>query len=180
MSWGLVEAQEVHIENTFCERVLFHTPCGGQMRRPALPCVPGVTLGGRGVASPGRNHMRRALEFYASFEISSVALIPVTCHIVECSPANTLGICAHQEPPTALEVLQQRYVEDFPGGPVVGSPPASAGDTCLIPGSGELLMPSGPSAATTEPASCNYCSLCALDLTCHKRSRSNEKPTHHS
>ena len=52
----------MHIENTFCERVLFHTPCGGQMRRPALPCVPGVTLGGRGVASPGRNHMRRALE----------------------------------------------------------------------------------------------------------------------
>ena len=52
----------MHIENTFCERVLFHAPCSGQMRRSALPCVPGVTPGGKGVSSPGKNRMRTALE----------------------------------------------------------------------------------------------------------------------
>ena len=33
-----------------------------------------------------------------------------------------------------------RGKEDFPGGPVVGSLPASAGDTGLIPGPGRFYM----------------------------------------
>ena len=53
----------MHIENTFFERVLFHTPCGGQMRRPALPCVPG----GRGVSSPGRGRALEVLCFLWNF-----------------------------------------------------------------------------------------------------------------
>ena len=57
----------------------------------------------------------------------------------------------------------------FPGGAVVGSPPANAGDTGLSPGPGGSHMPrSGwarvpqllsPCATTTEPACHGYQSL---------------------
>ena len=33
--------------------------------------------------------------------------------------------------------------EDFPGGPVVGKPPANAGDTGSIPGPGRFHMSQG-------------------------------------
>ena len=35
----------------------------------------------------------------------------------------------------------REMVVDFPGGPVVGNPPASAGDTGSIPGQGRSLTP---------------------------------------
>ena len=44
---------------------------------------------------------------------------------------------------------------DFPGGPVVKNPPASAGDTGLIPGLGTKILHAAeqlnPYTATTEP-----------------------------
>ena len=176
ISWG---PGSTHWEHLLWESIVSH-PMWWPDKEACLPCVPGVTLGGRGVASPGRNHMRRALEvlclLWNFFSCSDPCDLSHSRMLTSKHPGD---LCS-QEPPTALEVLQQRYVEDFPGGPVVGSPPASAGDTCLIPGSGEFLMPSGPSATTAEPASPNYCSLYALELTCHKRSRRNEEPTHHS
>ena len=48
---------------------------------------------------------------------------------------------------------------DFPGGPVVKNPLASAGDTGLISGQGRFHMPSiplSPRAATTEPTHHNH------------------------
>ena len=43
---------------------------------------------------------------------------------------------------------------DFPGGPVVGNPPANAGDVGLIPGPGTKIPHAaeqlGPCATTTE------------------------------
>ena len=39
---------------------------------------------------------------------------------------------------------------DFPGGPLVKNPPASAGDTGSIPAPGSSHV--GPCATTTEPA----------------------------
>ena len=48
---------------------------------------------------------------------------------------------------------------DFPGGAVVGSPPANAGDTGFEPWSGRIPRATkqlGPCATTTEPMCHNY------------------------
>ena len=61
-------------------------------------------------------------------------------------------------------------MQDFPDGPVVKNSPASAGDMGSILGLGRCHVPQS-----------NYCSLHALDpVPCNKRSRSNEKPLHHT
>ena len=44
-----------------------------------------------------------------------------------------------------------RLIWDFSGGPVAGSPPASAGDIGLIPGPGRSHMPWGTMFQTAEP-----------------------------
>ena len=61
---------------------------------------------------------------------------------------------SHSEiiPITDLLVTPIRmWALDFPGGPVVGSLPANAGDTGLIPGPGRFQMPQVVCATTTEP-----------------------------
>ena len=42
---------------------------------------------------------------------------------------------------TSQNGLHRKLYKDFPGGPAVKSPPATAGDTGLIPGRGRSLMP---------------------------------------
>ena len=44
---------------------------------------------------------------------------------------------------SALSQMQQLRLRDFRAGPVVGNPPANAGDTDLIPGAGGFHMPEG-------------------------------------
>ena len=50
--------------------------------------------------------------------------------------------------------LQKDWLRDFPSGPVVKSPPSSAGDTSSIPGRGTKIPHAvgqlGPRATTTE------------------------------
>ena len=51
--------------------------------------------------------------------------------------------------------LIERYLGDFPGGPVVKNPPSSAGDAGSIPGQGTKISHAvgqlSPRTATTEP-----------------------------
>ena len=50
--------------------------------------------------------------------------------------------CPHEELHlTEKKVFIKRDQQDFPGGPAVKNPPASAGDTDSIPGPGRLCMP---------------------------------------
>lgn len=84
----------VHNEKNFCERVLPYAPGGSLMRKPAQPCIPGVTYRGRGVSSLGTNHIRKTPEvlcFLCRFFGSSSAW---TCHTLACSPANTRDLCS--------------------------------------------------------------------------------------
>ena len=56
---------------------------------------------------------------------------------------------------SALSQLQKLRLTDFRGGPVVGKPPANAGDTDLIPDPERVHMLEGrqsPCTTTTEPA----------------------------
>jgi len=60
-------------------------------------------------------------------------------------------------------MIKQLLTWDFPGGPVVKSPPCNAGDMSLIPGQGTKIPHAAgqlsPGAATTES--------CALEPACH-------------
>ena len=77
--------------------------------------------------------------------------------------------------------------EGFPGGLVVKSPPANAGDTGLIPDPGRSHMPQHSEACA--PQLLSWCCrahvlqllkpTCLEPMLCNKRSHCNEKPVHH-
>ena len=67
---------------------------------------------------------------------------------------------------------------DYPGGSVVESLPARAGDTDSILGPGGPYMLKGNWACVLEPGSHNYWSLGTLEPMLHsRRSHCDEKPT---
>ena len=91
--------------------------------------------------------------------------------------------------------FQYKSLRGFPGGAVVKSPPADAGDTGSSPGPGRSHMRGATKpmrhnywACALEPVSHNYWARVPQVLKparlesvlCNKRSHRNEKPTHHN
>ena len=66
-----------------------------------------------------------------------------------------------------------RSVRDFPGGPVVGRPAASAGDTGSVPAPGRFHTP-----RASKPVRHNYQARSLKPVLHNKRSHWNEKPVH--
>ena len=91
------------------------------------------------------------------------------------------------------KIVKEKNFGGFPGGAVVGNPPANAGDTGSIPGPGRSHMPGATKpvrhnywACALEPVNHNYwaCVLQLLKPAClepvllNKRSHRNERSTH--
>ena len=78
---------------------------------------------------------------------------------------------ATNEPISSPSGDNQKYLQDFPGGPEVKNLPTSAGDTGPIPGSQRLHMPRDNKACAPH-----YWSTRALEPVLHnKKSHHNEK-----
>lgn len=73
-----------------------------------------------------------------------------------------------------LHLHTERAAEGFSRGPVVGSPPANAGDTGSAPGPGIPHVPQGSSTRAPQLLKPTHLE----PMLCNKRSPCNEKPAH--